>query len=408
MFIGEMGCWLVVFGSYLWKRFVTPRFSTTPLLQGGYQPVHNDNDEAYESGDEVNEHSHLTNDAAPTARPLLPNDDMRTKLRGWRTFLLAAPACCDITGTTLMNVGLLFVAASIFQMTRGALVLFVGLFSVLFLHRKLYFYQWLALFIVVLGVGLVGLAGAIFPDKTSHPIDEMPKEDVTIIHRVVGDIHASAHTPEAVQAIIGVLLIAGAQVFTATQFVLEEWILEHYAMEPLKVVGWEGIFGFIVTIIGMFILHLAIGQTEHGRYGYFDAKEGWKEMTGNKAVLVSSLLIMISIGYVVNSLFQPSSILIVPPAMNFWRSNTFIAGSTSSALVSHGMYPLHPAAQSTPPVLSSSGSSPSASAGRPSNGCRSSDLRYSSTEPSYSTISSVPLSRPASLAVFELSQTKRS
>lgn len=296
MFIGEMGCWLVVFGFHLWRRFVTPRFSATPLLQGGYQPVH---DESYESDDELNEHSHLTDDAPPAAIPLLPNDDTRTKLRGWKTFLLAAPACCDITGTTLMNVGLLFVAASIYQMTRGALVLFVGLFSILFLHRKLYFYQWLALFIVVLGVGLVGLAGAIFPDESGHPAEELPQEGITIVERVVEDIHASARTPEAVQAIIGVLLIAGAQIFTASQFVLEEWILEHYAMEPLRVVGWEGIFGFTVTVIGMFILHLVIGQTEHGRYGYFDVKEGWKQMVGNETVLVTSIFIMISIGYVI-------------------------------------------------------------------------------------------------------------
>ncbi|KAK2765525.1 hypothetical protein FQN54_008379 [Arachnomyces sp. PD_36] len=295
MFVGEMGCWLVVLGFHLWKRYITSRFSTTPLLAGGYQPVNNDNDDSYVSDDEVNEHSRLNDEANPVAKPLLPNDDTRTKLQGWKTLLLAAPACCDITGTTLMNVGLLFVAASIYQMTRGALVLFVGLFSVLFLRRKLYFYQWLSLFIVVIGVGLVGLAGAIFPDSNDH-LDELPQDGPAIIERIVRDVHTTARTPEAVRAIIGVLLIAGAQVFTASQFVLEEWILEHYAMEPLKVVGWEGIFGFVVTLIGMGILHLAIGQTEHGKYGYFDAKEGWKQMVGNKTVLVTSFLIMISIG----------------------------------------------------------------------------------------------------------------
>src|SRR5688572_1960640 len=98
MFIGEMGCWLVVFGFHLWTHYITPRFSTTPLLAGGYQPVNNDNDESYVSDDEANEHSHLTDEATPVTRALLPNDDSRTKLRGWRILLLAAPACCDITG----------------------------------------------------------------------------------------------------------------------------------------------------------------------------------------------------------------------------------------------------------------------------------------------------------------------
>lgn len=41
-----------------------------------------------------------------------------------------------------MNVGLLYTPVSIFQMTRGALVLFVGTFSVIFLKRKLWLYQY--------------------------------------------------------------------------------------------------------------------------------------------------------------------------------------------------------------------------------------------------------------------------
>lgn len=228
----------------------------------------------------------------------------RIKLRGWRIFLLAAPACCDIAGTTLMNVGLLFVAASIYQMTRGALVLFVGLFSVLFLRRKLFLYQWIALFVVVLGVALVGLAGALFPGDKRHVNNQ--GNDVTVVSHVVFQARALATAPVSVQTIIGVLLIAAAQIFTASQFVLEEWILENYAMDPLQVVGWEGIFGFSVTMIAMVILYLAVGRTEAGRYGYFDAKEGWRQISHNRAIAVSSILIMISIGYVISAVFTDS------------------------------------------------------------------------------------------------------
>jgi len=41
----------------------------------------------------------------------------------------------------LMNIGLLYTPVSIYQMTRGSLVLFVGVLSVLFLHRHLWLYQ---------------------------------------------------------------------------------------------------------------------------------------------------------------------------------------------------------------------------------------------------------------------------
>lgn len=297
MFVGEAGCWLVVFCVYLYKRYIA---TDTPLLQGGYQYVDGNGSDA-ESDDGDNEelgHSFSAVEAAnPAAKSLVANTEGRKELVGWRVVLLALPACCDITGTTLMNVGLLFVAASIYQMTRGALVLFVGILSVIFLKRKLYLYQWSALFIVVLGVMLVGLAGAITKSPQALPEPEsMIKTALLTIRATFEEVKIEAKKSEALYTVIGVLMIAAAQIFTATQFVLEEWILEQYALEPIKVVGWEGVFGFIVTVIGMIMLHFAVGRTEKGKNGYFDAAEGWREITHNRAIAVSSVLIMISIG----------------------------------------------------------------------------------------------------------------
>ncbi|KAJ5746350.1 Nucleotide-sugar transporter [Penicillium odoratum] len=284
MFVGEMGCWFVLGLSILYRRFIGPRLSRdqSPLLAGGYRPIRgedgglDDDEHTIDEGGMERRNSHKS----------ITGDDDRIPLRGWKISLLAAPSCCDIAGTTLMNVGLLFVAASIYQMTRGTLVLFVGLFSVIFLRRKLYLYQWSALFIVVLGVALVGLSGALFSGDPGH---DLAQDDGSSSSAVAG-------APEAVKAIIGVLLIAGGQIFTASQFVLEEWILENYAMDPIEVVGWEGIFGFSVTFIGMCIMYLLVGRTAAGQYGYFDMKEGWHQIMNNRAVAVSSMMIMVSIG----------------------------------------------------------------------------------------------------------------
>lgn len=213
MFIGETGCWLVVFGFYL-TGVIQRRTQGAPLL---YQPVRTEDEE----DDDNTLRPRSSQDAAsPAVKPLVPNADDRAPLEGWRTVLLAIPACCDITGTTLMNVGLLFVAASIYQMTRGALVLFVGLFSVLFLKKKLYLVHWFSLVIVVLGVALVGLAGAIFSDKSpaSFP-DHSPELKTAML--LVRDAAAQATDPVVVQTIVGIFLIAGAQIFTASQFCLE-------------------------------------------------------------------------------------------------------------------------------------------------------------------------------------------
>lgn len=260
MFVGEMGCWLVVGLMALHRRFAQ---KPSPSEQG-YQAVNTTEDR--------------TNEAEDIEEQPSKNASL---VDGYRVVLFALPAICDICATTLMNVGLLLVAASIYQMTRGALVLFVGIMSVAVLRRHLHLFQWLALVGVVLGVGVVGLAGAIWPDEKASSL---------------GNVEAEAGLSDTSRAIIGVLLIAGAQIFTASQFVLEEWILENSPIEPIKVVGWEGLFGLLVTVLFMIVMHLIVGRTDAGRHGYFDMVSGWHQMVGNPKVYISSILIMISIG----------------------------------------------------------------------------------------------------------------
>ncbi|EXJ63671.1 hypothetical protein A1O7_00006 [Cladophialophora yegresii CBS 114405] len=289
MFIGESGCWLVILGFYLYRYFVL-RSKDAPLL---YQPVSTEDVDDHDTG-RPSSHGAAVD---PALKPLVPNADNRASLKGWKLVLLGLPACCDITGTTLMNVGLLFVAASIYQMTRGALVLFVGLFSVLFLKRKLYLYHWFSLVIVVLGVALVGLAGAIYTgDRNSPAPKETNLELVRTMVLAARQVAVEAADPAVVRTIVGIFLIAFAQIFTATQFCLEEWILENYALEPLKVVAWEGLFGLIVTVLLQVILHFTVGVSKAGKYGYFDAAEGYHQVFTNRAIGISSLAIMVSIG----------------------------------------------------------------------------------------------------------------
>lgn len=286
MFIGEMGCWLVVFGFYL-TNLIKSRSAQAPVL---YQPVQQEDED-----DMIRTTSQ--EQAGPVLKPFLPNAEDREPLQGWRVIMLGLPACCDITGTTLMNVGLLFVAASIYQMTRGALVLFVGTFSVIFLKRKLYLYHWLSLVVVVVGVGLVGLAGAISSKyKSPHSGPQDNPELARRMLMVARDLASQAADESVVRTIVGIFLIAFAQVFTATQFCLEEFILEKYALQPLKVVAWEGTFGLLVTLFGQLILHFTVGTSKSGKYGYFDAEEGYREVFNNKTIAFTSLLIMVSIG----------------------------------------------------------------------------------------------------------------
>jgi hypothetical protein len=167
MFVGESGCWLVVFAHWL-RTYLAQRKTKD------YEPVTTDDTDGHHIDDGLQEpngiHTHgegvygssvavageEEEDTSPLVKTLSQQEP--TELRGKTLFLLALPSACDIMGTTLVNVGLIMVPASIYQMVRGFLVVFVGLFSVIFLKRKLTLSQWGGLFLVVLGVSLVGMS----------------------------------------------------------------------------------------------------------------------------------------------------------------------------------------------------------------------------------------------------------
>lgn len=132
-------------------------------------------------------------------------------------FLL--PAMCDLLGSTLMTFGLTYLASSVYQMFRGVLILFTAAFSYFILKSKLYRQHYLGIVLVVGGLGMVGLDSVL-------------------------NKGAASKNPA-----VGIILVVIAQVFTATQFIVEEKLLKKYSAHPLRVVGMEGFWGASVYVI---------------------------------------------------------------------------------------------------------------------------------------------------------------
>lgn len=253
MFLGEMLCFLPVL--YTWLR---TRHRPTPV----FLP------------------EDVDDDVQPSGK--LPPQE----LTGWKVLLLWFPAACDLTGTTLMNVGLLYTPVSIYQMSRGALVLFVGILSVIFLHRRLWLYQWVSLITVMTGVCLVGWSGSLIKDSVRDAIS-------TLLTRG-GELPASGpvEQPEVTKVLLGVFFILFAQIFTATQFVVEEKIMSRYSVAPLVAVGWEGFFGALTILLAMPILAI---PSVSSQTTFFDLPRGWYQMINTPTVLWSGVAIAFSI-----------------------------------------------------------------------------------------------------------------
>ncbi|XP_040455257.1 solute carrier family 35 member F6 [Falco naumanni] len=136
--------------------------------------------------------------------------------------LFLPPALCDMTGTSIMYVALNMTSASSFQMLRGSVIIFTGLLSVAFLGRKLELSQWLGILVTIVGLVVVGLADLHSSHDQKHKLSEV----------ITGD-----------------LLIIMAQVIVAIQMVLEEKFVYKHDVHPLRAVGTEGFFGFIILAL---------------------------------------------------------------------------------------------------------------------------------------------------------------
>jgi len=230
--------------------------------------------------------------AAPVQLPSESSNkhDLETlPLSGWKVLLLWIPAACDLTGTTLMNIGLLYTPVSIYQMTRGALVLFVGIFSVFFLRRRLWLYQWVSLLIVILGVGLVGYSGSLIKDAVKEAVVHHLARALDLQH---DSTKKAIEDPEVTKVLVGIFFVLFAQIFTATQFVVEEKIMSQYSISPLMAVGWEGFFGTLSIILLIPILAIpSVSEISP----FFDLPRGWYQMINTPTVLYSGIAICFSI-----------------------------------------------------------------------------------------------------------------
>ncbi|KAG4086431.1 hypothetical protein H8356DRAFT_1734936 [Neocallimastix lanati (nom. inval.)] len=221
----------------------------------------------------------------PENNTLVTESVNKAILSGKATLLLWLPSILDICGTTLMNVGLIYVAASVYQMLRGAVVIFTGFFSVVFLKRKLSKSQWIALFLVMIGVSIVGMSNIITKSLPTSPIGEKEEEDnLGILNN-----HVSSKN------ILGVGMVILAQIFTALQFIIEEKVMSRYEVGPLKTVGLEGTFGLFTVLGAIPFLYFFIGRYHQG--GFFDIPDGASQIFSNMTILLISIGCICSIAF---------------------------------------------------------------------------------------------------------------
>lgn len=127
-----------------------------------------------------------------------------------------------------MNVALTMIPASVYQMMRGNIVIVTSLMSIIFLKRRYFRHHWTGISSILFGVILVAMKG-FFENKDKDKDHETTNP-------------------------LGILLVLVAQLFSGGLYIVEEKLLGDYYLDPLKVVGLEGLWGFILMVIILPIL----------------------------------------------------------------------------------------------------------------------------------------------------------
>ncbi|KAI3435485.1 hypothetical protein D9Q98_001551 [Chlorella vulgaris] len=222
--------------------------------------------------------------AAPLSAEEAATRDHRLR-RSFFVFFL--PAVCDAGATTLLNLGLCFTSASVFQMLRGTLVIFAGLLTILLLHRRLHAHHWLGIVLIGAGAALVGASSLLHAPHHHHQTPPPTHGLGAAQHQGVGSGSTEAHRQPSLHSLLlldrlpvavtgaggadgdggttapspllGNTLVVLAQLLAAACIIVEEKYLVRYRAPVLLAVGLEGFWGLALSCAALPALSLIQG-----------------------------------------------------------------------------------------------------------------------------------------------------
>ncbi len=170
------------------------------------------------------------------------------QIKFWRyivksSVILMAPGIFDLTATGISSMGLSnpAMSSSVYQMLGGAVMVYSGVLSIIFLKTKLASFQWIGIGLCVVGLIFVGFA------STLH--DYLKGDGL-------GDIYG---------LLLGIFDVLLAQFLWSCQFVVEEFLLQSLDCSAAQVVGTEGVYGTIwMSLIVLPIMNIIPGSDTGG------------------------------------------------------------------------------------------------------------------------------------------------
>lgn len=164
----------------------------------------------------------------------------------------------------------MYIPASVWQMLRGATIIFAAMFSITFLGRKMHGFNWLGLFLCVVGVTTVGLA------------------NMSSASSAGGSDGSSASLT------FGMTLTLLAQVVQAAQVIAEEFLMKDVDLPATEIIGWEGIWGCLMMILIVYPTLWLLPGDDHGHLE--DVQDTLVAVSNSQEVITCVVLYLFSCG----------------------------------------------------------------------------------------------------------------
>ncbi|KAL3781545.1 hypothetical protein HJC23_000030 [Cyclotella cryptica] len=192
----------------------------------------------------------------------------------WMYFFLAIPAIFDLAATALCMMGLQYLDVSIYQMLRGSGIIFVALMKQHVLKEHLQTFHWVGVFWNVTSVVIVGATALLASGG------EMEGGST-------GNVSSS-------ETFLGVCLMMAGAFVQALQFVFEEHVMKmDVPAPPLLLIGMEGFWGTVLSILVMYPLGYWLPGSDHGSYE--DPFNTWKMFMNSRNIQVAFVIYFFTI-----------------------------------------------------------------------------------------------------------------
>ncbi|OHS93626.1 Integral membrane protein [Tritrichomonas foetus] len=193
------------------------------------------------------------------------------KLSNRKLFFIAIPSFCDLLASVLSNISVLYLDVSVVLMLRGSTVLFTGLISFFYLHRRMYSYHWFAIAIVLVALMLVSTSAVMSRNSYIHE----NKSDKKTIHHKKSGIGFT---------IAGILIKIGSKLLQSIRLLIEEDLTQEQQIPSTLIVGIEGVWSVaFCSFIFLPIVHFLPGPEGNGIHE--DFIDSCIMLTNNKTII---------------------------------------------------------------------------------------------------------------------------